>query len=64
MTEEQARQLLSEKNNSKTDFFKEIGVSNVHKRLQYEYGSDYGLRVSSRLSEFTTVSILLPYEVK
>lgn len=64
MTEDQARQLLSEKNNSKTDFFKEIGVSNVHKRLQYEYGSDYGLRVSSRLSEFTTVSILLPYEVK
>lgn len=35
--------------------------SNVHKRLQYEFGEDYGLRVESRLSEFTTVSVLLPF---
>ena len=60
MTEEQARQLLSENKNEKTEFFREIGVSNVHKRLQYEFGEDYGLRVESRLSEFTTVSVLLP----
>ena len=61
MTEEQARQLLSENKNEKTEFFREIGVSNVHKRLQYEFGEDYGLRVESRLSEFTTVSVLLPF---
>ena len=61
MTEEQARQLLSETKNAKTEFFREIGVSNVHKRLQYEFGEDYGLRVASHLSEFTTVSVLLPF---
>ena len=61
MTDEQTRQLLSEKRNTKADFFKEIGISNVHKRLQFEFGPDYGLQVHSRLSEFTTVSILLPY---
>ena len=61
MTEEQARQLLSENKNEKTEFFREIGISNVHKRLQYEFGEDYGLRVESRLSEFTTVSVLLPF---
>ena len=33
MTEEQARQLLSENKNEKTEFFREIGISNVHKRL-------------------------------
>ena len=51
MTEEQARQLLSEnKKRKRLNFFREIGVSNVHKRLQYEFGEDYGLRVESRLS--------------
>lgn len=41
-------------------FFKEIGISNVHKRLQYQFGSKYGLTVISKPGEYTTVSILLP----
>lgn len=43
-------------------FFKEIGVSNVHKRLQYEFGTPYGLSISSVPNEYTTVSILLPFK--
>lgn len=45
-----------------SSFFKEIGISNVHKRLQYEFGSRYGLTITSRPGEFTIVSILLPPE--
>lgn len=48
--------------NASSSFFKEIGLSNVHKRLQYEYGDKYGLSVSSTLGEFTTISILLPFK--
>lgn len=60
MTAEQAALLLTEKSNGKADFFREIGVNNVHKRLQYEFGASYGLLIDSRLSEYTTISILLP----
>jgi two-component system sensor histidine kinase YesM len=44
-----------------TAFFKEIGISNVNKLLQYEFGNQYGLTIKSKLNEFSTVSILLPY---
>ena len=46
---------------SKSSFFKEIGISNVHKRLQYEFGEEYGLSIQSEPQKYTTVSILLPY---
>ena len=46
---------------SKSSFFKEIGISNVHKRLQYEFGEEYGLNIQSEPQKYTTVSILLPY---
>lgn len=47
-----------------SSFFKEIGISNVHKRLQYEFGNRYGLKITSKPGAFTTVSILLPLEGK
>ena len=46
----------------KSSFFKDIGITNVHKRLQYEFGSKYGLSITSKPKEFTTVSILLPFQ--
>jgi two-component system sensor histidine kinase YesM len=48
---------------TESSFFKEIGISNVHKRLQYEFGPKYGLSVTSKPGEFTTVSILLPFQI-
>ncbi|MCI9493575.1 MAG: histidine kinase [Lachnospiraceae bacterium] len=45
-----------------SSFFKEIGISNVHKRLQYEFGDGYGLSIHSKMGQYTTVSILLPYQ--
>jgi two-component system sensor histidine kinase YesM len=53
--------LTDKENNDKTTFFKEIGIYNVNKLLQYEFGNQYGLAIKSKLNEFTTVSILLPY---
>lgn len=41
-----------------------IGIINVHKRIRLLYGDDYGLRISSRVSEGTRVSICLPVILK
>ncbi len=60
MDEEMARMLLSEKVESKSGFFQKIGVSNVHHRIQLEFGSGYGLSIRSMAGSFTTVTILLP----
>lgn len=45
-----------------SSFFKEIGIDNVHRRLQYEFGERYGLSIASTPGEGTTVTILLPAE--
>lgn len=44
----------------KNEFFKEIGISNVNKRLQYEYGSQYGISVRSIEGEGTTMQVRIP----
>lgn len=54
--------LLDTEAQADSSFFKEIGISNVHKRLQYEFGDKYGLSIKSKIGEFTTVSILLPFQ--
>lgn len=61
MEPELAARLLDMEMPASSSFFKEIGVSNVHKRLQYEFGSQYGLSILSEKGKFTTISILLPF---
>jgi two-component system, sensor histidine kinase YesM len=39
-----------------------IGVTNVNRRIQLLFGNQYGLDLSSRVNEGTTVSIILPYK--
>jgi two-component system sensor histidine kinase YesM len=58
-----AANLIHSEGPTESSFFKEIGISNVHKRLQYQFGSKYGLSVTSKPGEFTTVSILLPFQI-
>ncbi|MGN0299406.1 MAG: sensor histidine kinase [Lachnospiraceae bacterium] len=53
--------LLKNETSKTSSFFQEIGVSNVHKRLQYEFGTGYGLSVKSEPGIFTTISIRLPF---
>lgn len=57
---EKAEQILRSNDDSRSDFFREIGVSNVHKRLQYEFGSRYGISIESVEGEYTTMAIRLP----
>lgn len=64
MEEEVAAHLLDKERSTDSSFFREIGVSNVHKRLQYEFGASYGLHVTSQAGKFTTVSILLPFQTE
>lgn len=63
MSAEKASQILLSNDDSSTDFFREIGVSNVHKRLQYEFGESYGITIESVEGEYTTMSIHLPCQI-
>lgn len=55
--------LLSNEPRNGSDFFKKIGIHNVHQRIVYTFGPDYGLKLQSEVNVFTTVSILLPYKL-
>lgn len=52
--------LLHSNEHAAPEFFKEIGVSNVHQRLQYEYGKDYGIHIESVVGEYTAMHIVIP----
>lgn len=60
MSAEIIESILPNPNSSKSGFFTGIGIGNVHKRLQLEYGTDYGLNIRSEPGIFTTVSIRIP----
>ncbi|WP_367568602.1 sensor histidine kinase [Lacrimispora sp.] len=60
MSAEKIDSILPNPHSSKSGFFAGIGIGNVHKRLQLEYGSDYGLNIRSEPGIFTTVSIRIP----
>lgn len=64
MSEKEANDLLSDDHNAKSSFFKEIGISNVNKRLQYEFGEKYGLSIDSAPNEYTVVKICIPFTEK
>lgn len=46
---------------NKTEFFRHVGISNVNKRIQHDFGPEYGITITSRPGEFTTMTILMPY---
>jgi len=46
---------------SKTEFFRHVGISNVNKRIQYDFGPEYGITIHSCPGRFTTMTILIPY---
>lgn len=61
MTTEQIEQTLSGSLNNKTEYFNKIGIDNIKQRIQYEFGADYGLTISSEPGKFTIVTIIIPY---
>ena len=58
--EEQCLTLLNDREGeNRSEFFKEIGISNVHKRLKYEFGEQYGLFIESELGKYTRIKVLI-----
>lgn len=60
MDEKTAAALLSENSSGQDGLFHKIGLSNVHNRICYEFGPEYGLSISSRLGQYTKVTVTLP----
>lgn len=60
MSPEKASRILEFNDDDSADFFREIGVSNVQRRLQYEFGEQYGITIKSAEGEYTTMSIHIP----
>lgn len=60
MDQDTIEHILSDNSVNKSDFFRELGVSNVHKRLQYEFGDSYGITIESEKGSYTTMSIHIP----
>ena len=60
MAEDTIQHLLEDDEKNKSSFFRDFGISSVHKRIQYEFGPEYGLSIQSKLDVFTTVSVHLP----
>lgn len=40
--------------------YRQIGIRNVHRRIQYAFGAEYGLSISSKEGEFTRVELCIP----
>lgn len=60
MTQEKINQTLSGDGECNSSLFKEIGIANVNRRIQYNYGSSYGLTITSEQGKYTKMSMLLP----
>lgn len=43
-----------------TQKFKQIGVRNVHRRLQFAFGKEYGISIESELGHYTRMKIWIP----
>lgn len=61
MSEDTIAALFAGNTENSSNFFKDIGISNVHKRIQYEYGEAYGLSFQSEPGVYTTATVTLPY---
>lgn len=60
MSEEKIKDLFEKESAQTSDFFKELGVKNVNKRLSYEFGEEFGLTAESREGEYTVMYIHIP----
>ncbi|MBT9776846.1 HAMP domain-containing protein [Clostridium sp. MCC353] len=63
MTESQIADALNNEPDS-SDLFRKIGINNIQKRIQYAYGSGYGVTIESCPGSSTTVTITLPCQRK
>ena len=62
MNAEKKHSFLHTDEGNAADFFKKIGIRNVNKRLQYEFGPNYGINIESKLGEYTIMTIQIPIQ--
>lgn len=62
--EKKKLQLLQKKEGQKGEHFTGIGVENVDDRIKMIYGKDYGIKILSEEKRGTTITILLPADMK
>lgn len=62
MTGEMIKKVLAGDSRASADFFRHVGISNVNKRIQYDFGEDYGITIDSVPGEYTTMNITLPFQ--
>ncbi len=60
MTAEQIEKIFSENSTDKSQFFKEVGLINIHKRIQYEFGENYGIYIESEPGCYTRMIVKIP----
>ena len=61
MSPETIKKVLSGDAVPSADFFKQVGINNVDKRIKYDFGPEYGIGIESVVGEYTTMIITLPY---
>jgi two-component system, sensor histidine kinase YesM len=61
MSEEELQHILSSSGDVPSVNHTGLGISSVHNRIQFIYGKEYGLTISSVIGQGTTVHVLLPY---
>lgn len=60
MSSELIEQVLNNTRSEPFSLFKQIGVGSVNKRIQYNFGIEYGLSIESIPGEYTIVKIVIP----
>lgn len=61
MSHETIAKVLQGGGTDSTDFFRHVGIYNVNRRIQYEFGENYGISITSEPGVYTTMTITIPY---
>jgi two-component system sensor histidine kinase YesM len=60
MKVETIKKIFNGEENTHSALFKQIGILNVHKRIQHNFGKDFGISINSNLGEYTCINVHLP----
>lgn len=60
MDADMQERVLRQTDGAPTDFFRHIGISNVHQRIKHYFGASYGITIHSEVGQYTTVTITIP----
>ena len=64
MNAEKIDSVFSSSTTPTSGMFREIGIRNVHKRIQYTFGEEYGLTLQSEEGLYTLATLKLPKRTK